>query len=102
MDQELPLKFKRFGKTIKLNLQESQGSINSSTMSASVRNLKLEQGKLSQQAAKEQFIANKFSRPSQLIAPVDTIDYKREAQPNEQVRVALNKQFSETRSKIFL
>jgi hypothetical protein len=50
VDEELPLKFKRFGKTMKLALHEeaSQASINSATKSASVRHLKQELGKMSQ------------------------------------------------------
>ena len=68
-----------------------------------MRSLKEDLARLSVQQAKEQFTQNKFSRPSQLIAPIDTVDYKRDTnQAKVQERMMFNKQFNELRGKAVL
>lgn len=105
VEEELPLKFKNFGnKTIKVKttIDNNSGEIFSPHKSSSMRSLREDLARLSVQQAKEQFIQNKFSRPSQLIAPIDTVDFARDSKPNNQQRLMLNQQFNELRQKAVL
>jgi hypothetical protein len=47
VEEELPLKFKKFGKTLKLAIEEHTSSMISAQKSASVRHLKEELAKMS-------------------------------------------------------
>lgn len=103
VEKELPLKFKNFGNTTFKTGESQFTTIFSPQKSSSMRSLKEDLARLSVQQAKEQFTQNKFSRPSQLIAPIDTVDYKRDTnQAKVQERMMFNKQFNELRGKAVL
>ncbi len=82
VDQELPLKFKPFKK-----VTLSKNPANDTNPSALIKH-KIEMMKLNQSRAKEEFIKNKFQRPSQLIAPIDAVDYFREQRSGSPNRTA--------------
>jgi predicted CoA-binding protein len=82
VDKELPLKFKPFKKVGPAHYSTGgkrgpQTDLQSLTV-ASLKKQKNEIMRVNCKKAREEFIKNKFSRPSQLVAPIDSVDYFRE------------------------
>jgi len=75
VDKELPLKFKPFRK---VPASTKHYALTVESRSDSPKLSKIDIIKLNTKRAREEFVKNKFSRPSQIIAPIDTVDYGKE------------------------
>lgn len=95
VDKELPLKFKRFRKGPPRPDVVSGGKEHMTpTLNVLKRNDIM---KLNAKKARDEFIKNKFQRPTQLIAPIDPVDFHKES--TQQVAKALQSTFTEIRHK---
>jgi hypothetical protein len=99
VDKELPLKFKKFRMvaprpdyTVKDQIQTIQA----------LKHNRNEVMKINNKKAREEFIKNKFQRPTQLIAPIDPVDYFKEIKQPSPEQTKLLNTISEIRQKAAL